>query len=115
MAKKKNTTNYRELYEEHYNIKIPDGFVIHHIDGNRMNNNINNLLMLPLELHARYHFYLNQVRENWHVLENGNTFLFGVIHGLGETLIQCDAYIKQKEERDREIYFQSQFADKGAK
>lgn len=35
--------------------KIPKGFDIHHIDGNHNNNNIENLLMLPREIHSRYH------------------------------------------------------------
>lgn len=46
---------YKKFYEEYYGIEIPSGFDIHHIDGNRENNNIENLLMLPSDLHHRYH------------------------------------------------------------
>lgn len=50
----KKSSNYRAEYERIYG-KIPEGFVIHHIDGNRNNNDISNLLMIPKKLHAKYH------------------------------------------------------------
>lgn len=47
--------DYRELYEKHYGITIPLGYEIHHIDFNRENNNIENLLLLPKDLHKKLH------------------------------------------------------------
>ena len=47
--------NYRKLYEKICGIKIPKNFEIHHIDFDRKNNDINNLVMLPKELHNKYH------------------------------------------------------------
>lgn len=47
--------DYRKYYAEYYGIEIPDGFDIHHIDGDRENNNIDNLIMLPSKLHHKYH------------------------------------------------------------
>ena len=47
--------NYRKLYAEHFNIKIPNHYDIHHIDRDRENNQIDNLLLLPKDLHSRYH------------------------------------------------------------
>ena len=47
--------NYRKLYERHYGIKIPLGFHIHHIDGNRENNEIRNLILLPGKVHSELH------------------------------------------------------------
>lgn len=54
-------TNYRKLYEEACNIKIPNGYAIHHIDCDRNNNTIRNLVMLPNELHKEYHSLRNEV------------------------------------------------------
>jgi hypothetical protein len=34
---------------------IPEGYVIHHIDGNKLNNQIDNLRCMPLPEHARLH------------------------------------------------------------
>lgn len=52
---------YRKIYEEHHEIKIPKGYHIHHIDGDRNNNNPSNLEMLTPDEHAQKHGYLN----NW--------------------------------------------------
>lgn len=47
--------HYRKFFEEYYEIEIPEGFEIHHADCNRENNDINNLVMLPKDLHRKYH------------------------------------------------------------
>ena len=52
---------YRAKYKRHYGINFDSGYVIHHIDGNRQNNDINNLLLLPLSLHSKYHEHKKQV------------------------------------------------------
>lgn len=46
---------YRELYKKHYGIKFGKDFVVHHIDEDRTNNKIENLILLPSELHSKYH------------------------------------------------------------
>lgn len=53
--------NYREIYCRHYGIADPGpDFDIHHIDFNRENNNVENLIMLPKRLHHQYHFAINR-------------------------------------------------------
>ena len=52
--------NYREKYKRHYNIDFGRDFVVHHIDENRENNDISNLLLLPRDLHSKYHTYKSQ-------------------------------------------------------
>jgi len=47
--------NYRKLFCKHYGIKLDSRYDIHHIDGNRENNDIGNLMILPKSLHAMYH------------------------------------------------------------
>lgn len=51
--------NYRLKYKRYYNIDFGRDFEIHHIDLNRENNDISNLLLLPKKLHAQYHLVLN--------------------------------------------------------
>lgn len=51
--------NYRLKYKRHFGIEFDNDFVVHHIDLNRGNNDISNLLLLPKELHAKYHLILN--------------------------------------------------------
>lgn len=40
---------------EYYNGKIPDGYHVHHIDGDKSNNNISNLTILPRSSHLKLH------------------------------------------------------------
>lgn len=54
--------NYRKLYEQKCNIKIPNDYEIHHIDFNRKNNDIMNLVMLPKNLHNAYHSTLEKYK-----------------------------------------------------
>ena len=56
--------DYRKIYEQHYNITLENDMVIHHIDLDRSNNDISNLLMLPRSLHSKYHMCLNALRRN---------------------------------------------------
>jgi len=67
---------------------IPDNFDIHHIDGNRNNNLIDNLVCLPVKLHSDYHKYfmngdfekLEQTELNityWVIFRN---YLLGKLH-----------------------------------
>lgn len=51
--------NYRMKYKRHYGIDFGADFVVHHIDFNRENNDISNLLLLPKWLHAKYHLIIN--------------------------------------------------------
>lgn len=46
---------HRLIWEDFYGQKIPDGFEIHHIDMDRENNNISNLMLLSREDHIKLH------------------------------------------------------------
>lgn len=48
--------DYKKIYAEHYGITWDrQKFEVHHIDGNRENNDVRNLLLLPKKLHQRWH------------------------------------------------------------
>ena len=68
---------HREIRKDRY-WEIPEGFDIHHIDWNTLNNNINNLIAIPRkkhlsehmkkrmnqpETHEKYKDHLNEIRE----------------------------------------------------
>lgn len=61
MGRKRNQTNYRQYYKDYYGIEFGPDMVVHHIDFDRSNNNIDNLLLLPNTLHAKYHFALSML------------------------------------------------------
>jgi hypothetical protein len=53
------TVNYRKIYEQHYGVIPKDSsgrsYQIHHIDGDKNNNNIENLLCVSIEDHYQLH------------------------------------------------------------
>ena len=54
--------NYRKIYKDYFGIKFGPEYVVHHIDANRENNDISNLLLLPKEVHAKYHLCFNTLK-----------------------------------------------------
>lgn len=59
---KKPTFNYRKFYEKQTGKKVPKDFDIHHIDFNRENNDIMNLVAIPKKLHLKYHKALYEIQ-----------------------------------------------------
>lgn len=59
MCKYCNTSNYRKIYENHIGIIPKDdlgrSYEIHHVDGNRDNNNLSNLKCVSLKEHFMIH------------------------------------------------------------
>ena len=54
MSKLHKNNNYRKIYEYHFG-EIPNGYHIHHIDGNALNNDISNLVCISAEEHTKIH------------------------------------------------------------
>ena len=46
---------YRKYYCKYHGLDLSADYHVHHLDHNRENNHISNLVHLPLSLHARYH------------------------------------------------------------
>jgi hypothetical protein len=47
--------NYRKIYETAIGCKVKRGYEVHHLDCNRENNSIENLVAIPAPLHRKYH------------------------------------------------------------
>lgn len=97
--------NYRLKYKRYYGIDFDSSYVIHHIDFNRDNNEISNLLLLPKELHARYHLVMNALMNKGYNdgmidfrLSNANVtdFNFGIVELLPEVIYECNEWIMAK-------------------
>lgn len=103
----------RKLYKKHYGMDFGSSYDIHHIDLNKNNNDISNLLLLPQELHRRFHWYYMQIvaldthrrafpetlGESQQLKKCGENF-----RGFGETLCQMAEWAAKKELADMEIY-----------
>lgn len=46
---------YKKLYEKETGKEVPVGFEVHHIDEDKSNNDILNLVAIPKKLHKEYH------------------------------------------------------------
>lgn len=46
---------HRKIYEEYYNVKLTSNDIIHHIDGNKLNNDPKNLVKVSRAEHVRIH------------------------------------------------------------
>jgi len=47
--------HYRKIWEEYNNLKIPEGYEIHHIDGNHFNDDPTNLQLVTIQEHLEIH------------------------------------------------------------
>lgn len=54
--------DYRKKFKRYYGIDFSNKYAIHHIDFDRSNNDISNLMILPKRLHSRYHFCISAMR-----------------------------------------------------
>ena len=54
---------HRYIWEQH-NGKIPEGYLVHHKDGNKTNNSLDNLELLERPDHQRLHVLANPISHN---------------------------------------------------
>ena len=94
--------DYREFYKGFFDIEFGNEYHIHHIDGNRKNNHIDNLLLLPAKLHNRYHFQ-KQIIESQPLptVITGNAaqnqfYYMSCLDGFLETLKECNKWYDYK-------------------
>lgn len=74
--------DYRKIYADYYCIEWDSKlFEVHHIDRNRENNDVHNLVLLPKKLHKEYHRIISIIQYDF---ENGadifNVTSFDIYH-----------------------------------
>lgn len=80
--------DYRKQFKEYYHIDFDSSWEIHHIDLNHDNNKLGNLMLLPKEVHRRYHSAIGEVQP----LCNGNYIMLNVLAGnkMAYTIAESD-------------------------
>ena len=112
MGRKKSAKNYRQFYKDYYGIEFGTDMVIHHIDFDRTNNDIDNLLLMPAELHGKYHLTIAQLCNSSPILAdlgfidpdmrvNGNTNKANSLISLGIIFKEIDVWIQIKEKMEK--------------
>ncbi len=109
--------NYRAKYKKYYGIEFGSDYAIHHIDFDRSNNDIKNLLLLPSELHQRYHNCISSLcGADW---KSGKLILYtelsecgltpygseDKIHELATTFKECRKWLDYKNSLDMKKQF----------
>lgn len=121
--------DYRTKYKRFYNIEFGKEYAIHHIDFDRTNNDISNLVLLPTELHSKYHLIINalsicpqkpkadgiiDVRLSNFLITDYNAKMFDL---LPETVAECRKWIKWRDEHYsgalRKVIFDERWKDGG--
>lgn len=107
--------NYRKFYANHYKITIPEGFDIHHIDEDRNNNDIHNLLLLPSKLHHQYHFYRSIAME-WNqggdlYSQDMGSYSLNSVKSYCKVCKECKEWIALKSYMDGEQVYPLPFPD----
>ena len=102
--------NYRKKFKKHYGIEFGPKFHIHHIDLNHENNDIENLMILPEELHNLYHQMFNSTigegfTKFYHSSIHSNTFC-GDNYNLIMTKNFIDAIIECGKWYDFKLYLE---------
>lgn len=94
--------DYRLKYKRYFNIDFSNNYVIHHIDLNHNNNDIKNLVLLPKELHGKYHNWLEQLNNismNMKITGNGllsQSYFLWVQENFLEALKECNKWYDYK-------------------
>ena len=93
------TMRYSEKFKKQYNVDFGKEYIIHHIDGNHNNDDINNLMILPRGLHSKYHL-LKSVIDN-HALNttisgnsvSANNYYLTYYEKFIEVLHECNKWL----------------------
>ena len=112
MGRRCKPSNYRQLYKNRYGIDFGAEMAVHHIDFDRSNNDIDNLLLMPKGLLAKYNFCLNALGAKAGVLNldckialEGNGYERAMLRNLVDALDEIDKWRIEKVETDMMNYW----------
>ena len=80
-------------YEAYWNIQIPKGFVIHHIDRNKSNDSKENLQLMKIGDHVRLHLSERDYKKQNSKLKNGKTVKCA---NCGKEIYKAKCFLKGK-------------------
>ena len=115
--------NYREKYKRHYNIAFGPEYEVHHIDLNHKNDDIENLLLLPKDLHRAYHKIiaelcgpedLSHFTLDFATLDPYSENFASSVGKLCSIIGQCQRWIQYKESLDSRVYYHYNISAGGA-
>lgn len=94
--------DYRLKYKRYYDIDFDDDYVVHHIDEDRTNNDISNLVLLPKKLHSKYHFQKSIIESQSLVTTitgnglHGQSYYLTCLESFMDTLRECNQWYDYK-------------------
>ena len=104
---------YRKFFKEYYGIDFSNDYEVHHIDLNHYNNDIKNLMLLPKELHRKYHKCLNEIHEENHIITfkpvicgnecNSYNYTMQLITQISSVIEECKKWYDYKMFLDGEV------------
>lgn len=93
--------NYRKFYSQATGIEVPKEFHIHHIDFDRSNNQIKNLVALPKKLHQQYHFYYAIIKDQpmptMLIMDYYTSYIFDAMESYIPIYVECIKWINHRD------------------
>lgn len=105
MKREVTSKNYRQYYKDYFGIDFGSNLHIHHIDGNRENNHIDNLLLMPKELHSKFHLASYSYEDGYklfspkleYILPNGLSYSQEMFKIYIDCIIEIQKWVYYKE------------------
>lgn len=111
--------DYRQYYKDYFGIDFDESYDIHHIDFDRKNNDISNLLLLPSKLHHQYHFAIRacggldgKINFDFNIVPQGgslHTYNYTMMIHLCEAMIEINKWVIKKSGMEQTKYYEENY------